>query len=139
MLTELGDEGVQILAISPDPNERSQTLAEKLRARYRFLADRDLAVTRRYGLVHTARRADRGRDVPIPTTVVIDRRGIVRWLRVADNHQVQPDSADVARAARGLWRDSPLHRPYTSRRFPSVHLGWAMFKSIGTAGGAIER
>ena len=51
MLTELGDSGVQILAISPDPNERSQELAVRFRARYRFLADRDLAVTRRYGLV----------------------------------------------------------------------------------------
>ena len=101
MLTELGDEGVQILAISPDPNERSQTLAEKLRARYRFLADRDLTVTRRYGLVHQ-RGGPTGQDVPITTTVVIDRRGIVRWLSVADNYQVRPDAADVARAVRGL-------------------------------------
>jgi peroxiredoxin len=101
VLTELGDEGVQILAISPDPNARSQTLAEKLRARYRFLADRDLTVTRRYGLVHS-RGGPSGEDVPIPTTVVIDRRGIVRWLKVADNYQVRPDPADVARAARGL-------------------------------------
>jgi peroxiredoxin len=101
VLTELGDEGVQILAISPDPNERSQTLAEKLRARYRFLADRDLTVTRRYGLVHP-RGGPSGQDVPIPTTVVIDRRGIVRWLAVADNYQVRPDAADVARAVRGL-------------------------------------
>ena len=92
---------MQILAISPDPNERSQTLAQKLRARYRFLADRDLAVTRRYGLVH-ARGGPTGEDVPIPTTVVLDRRGVVRWLKIADNYQVRPDPADVARAARGL-------------------------------------
>lgn len=92
---------MQILAISPDPNERSQTLAQKLRARYRFLADRDLAVTRRYGLVH-ARGGPSGEDVPIPTTVVLDRRGVVRWLKIADNYQVRPDPADVARAARGL-------------------------------------
>ena len=92
---------MQILAISPDPNERSQTLAQKLRARYRFLADRDLAVTRRYGLVHSG-GGPSGEDVPIPTTVVLDRRGVVRWLKVADNYQVRPDPADVARAARGL-------------------------------------
>ena len=34
MLTELGDEGIQILVISPDPNEKSQELAQRLRARY---------------------------------------------------------------------------------------------------------
>jgi len=92
---------VQILAISPDSNERSQALAERLRARYRFLTDRDLAVTRRYGLVH-ARGGNKGQDVPRPTTVVIDRQGIVRWLSLADNIQVRPDPGDVARAVRGL-------------------------------------
>ena len=92
---------MQILAISPDPNERSQGLAEKLRARYRFLADRDLAVARRYGLVH-AGGGSKGQDVPRPTTVVIDRRGIVRWLSLADNFQVRPDPADIMRIVRGL-------------------------------------
>jgi peroxiredoxin len=100
-LTELGDEGIQILAISPDPNERSQQLAERLRARYRFLADRDLAVTRRYGLVHVG-GGNKGQDVPRPTTVVVDRRGIVRWLSLADSIQVRPDPTEVARAVRQL-------------------------------------
>jgi len=92
---------VQILAISPDSNERSQAFAERLRARYRFLTDRDLTVTRRYGLVHT-RGGNKGQDVPRPTTVVIDRQGIVRWLSLADNIQVRPEPGDVSRAVRGL-------------------------------------
>jgi len=95
VLTELGDEGVQILAISPDTNERSQELAERLKARYRFLADRDLTVTQRYGLLH-ARGGDKGQDVPAPATIVLDREGIVRWLTVADNYQVRPDPTNVA-------------------------------------------
>jgi peroxiredoxin len=101
VLTELGDAGVQILAISPDPNERSQELAERLRARYHFLADRDFAVTRRYGLVHVG-GGNKGQDVPRPTTVVVDRRGIVRWLALADSFQVRPDPEAVARAVRAL-------------------------------------
>ena len=92
---------MQILAISPDSNERSQALAERLRARYGFLTDRDLTVTRRYGLVH-ARGGNKGQDVPRPTTVVIDRQGIVRWLSLADNIQVRPEPGDVSRAVRGL-------------------------------------
>lgn len=101
MLTELGDSGVQILAISPDPNAKSQELAERLKARYRFLTDPDLAVTRRYGLVH-ARGGNRGQDVPRPTTVVIDRQGVVSWVSLADYIQVRPDASEVARAVRGL-------------------------------------
>jgi peroxiredoxin len=101
VLTDLGDAGVQILAISPDPNAKSQELAERLKARYRFLTDHDLAVTRRYGLVH-AKGGNHGQDVPRPTTVVVDRQGIVRWLSLADNYQVRPDPADIARAVRGL-------------------------------------
>ena len=92
---------MQILVISPDPNEKGQALAERLRARYRFLADRDLAVTRRYGLVH-AGGGNKGQDVPRPTTVVVDRRGIVRWLSLADTIQVRPDPTEVARAVRDL-------------------------------------
>ena len=92
---------MQILAISPDSNERSQALAERLRARYRFLTDRDLTVTRRYGLVH-ARGGNKGQDVPRPTTVVIDRQGIVRWLSLADNIQVRPEPGDVSRAVLDL-------------------------------------
>ena len=99
-MTELGNAGVEILVVSPDPNERSQELAERLRARYRFLADRDLAVTRRYGLVH-AGGGHQGQDVPRPTTVVVDRQGVVR-LSLSDSIQVRPDPTAVARAVREL-------------------------------------
>src|SRR5712691_4052119 len=68
-LSEAEKAGVEIVAVSPDPNERSQKLAEGLRLGYRFLADRDLAVTRRYGLVH-AGAGPNGQDVPRPTTRV---------------------------------------------------------------------
>ena len=98
-MTELGDQGVQILAISPDPNAKSQELAQKLHARYRFLVDHDLAVTRRYGLLH-AHGGHKGQDVARPTTVVLDRRGVVRWLQLADSIQIRPDPTDVARAVR---------------------------------------
>jgi len=58
-------------------------------------------VTRRYGLVH-ARGGPNGGDVPLPTTVVVDRREIVRWLSLADNYQVRPDPAEVTRSVRAL-------------------------------------
>jgi peroxiredoxin len=51
-LSEAERAGVEIVAISPDSNKQSQTVADGLRLGYRFLADRDLAVARSYGLVH---------------------------------------------------------------------------------------
>ena len=92
---------MEIIAISPDPNERSQQLAEGLRLGYRFLSDRDLAVARRYGLIH-ARGGPEGQDVPRPATVVLDRAGVVRWFSASHNFQVRPDPGDVLRVVRSL-------------------------------------
>jgi peroxiredoxin len=93
--------GAAILAISPDPNARSQDLAQRLKVSYRFLADADLAVTRRVGLVH-AGGGEGGKDVPRPATIVIDRQGVVRWAALSDNVQARPDSREVLRAVRAL-------------------------------------
>ena len=98
---ELEGAGLEILAISPDPNQRSQELADKLRVNYRFLTDPDLAVTRRLGVVHKG-GGEGGKDVPRPATVVIDREGVVRWTHLSANVQVRPDANEVLRAIRAL-------------------------------------
>ena len=98
---ELEAAGAEVIAVSPDPNERSQQLADRLRVNYRFLSDPDLAVTRRLGLVHL-RGGPGGTDVPRPATVVIDRQGVVRWAAFADNVQLRPDPKEVRRALGAL-------------------------------------
>ncbi len=90
-----------MLALSPDSNQRSQDLANRLRVNYRFLADTDLAVTRRLGLVH-AGGGPNGTDVPRPATVVIDRDGVVRWAAFGTSVETRPDPRDVLRAVRAL-------------------------------------
>src|SRR2546427_9139510 len=91
-LSEAERAGVEIVAVSPDPNERSQKVAEGLRLGYRFVADRDLAVARRYGLVHAAGGPD-GQDVPRPAMVVLDRDGVVRWFSVRDRKSTRLNSS----------------------------------------------
>ena len=93
--------GIEIVAVSPDDNAQSQRLADGLRVNYRFVADPDPAVTRRYGLIHRG-GGQGGRDVPRPATVLLDRDGVVRWVALSDNYQVRPDPRDVARAVRAL-------------------------------------
>jgi peroxiredoxin len=100
-LSEAERAGLEILAVSPDPNEQSQRMAEGLGLGYRFLADRDLAVTRRWGLLHPG-GGPNGQDVPRPTTVVLDGEGVVRWFSVSRNIQVRPDPDEVRRAVRSL-------------------------------------
>lgn len=100
-LSEAERAGVEIVAVAPDSSEQSQKMAAGLRLGYRFLADRDLAVSRRYGLVHAGGGAQ-GQDVPRPATVVLDRDGVVRWFSVSRNLQVRPDPDDVLRAVRAL-------------------------------------
>ena len=100
-LSEAEKAGVEIIAVSPDPNERSQKLAEGLHLGYRFVADRDLAVCRRYGLLHP-RGGPNGEDVPVPATLVLDRDGVVRWFSRSHNFQVRPDPGDVLRVVRAL-------------------------------------
>jgi len=90
-----------VLALSPDSNERSQQLANRLHVNYRFLADTDLAVTRRLGLVH-AGGGPGGKDVPRPATILIDRAGVVRWAAFGTNVQSRPDPNEILKAIRAL-------------------------------------
>jgi peroxiredoxin len=101
VLSDAERAGIEVIAVSPDPSERSQELASSLRLGYRFVADRDLALTRSWGLVHP-RGGPEGQDVPRPATVVVDREGLVRWFSVSRNYQVRPDPDDVLRAVRAL-------------------------------------
>jgi peroxiredoxin len=100
-LSEAERAGVEIVAISPDSNEHSQKVADGLGRAFRFVQDRELAVTRRYGLVHPG-GGPGGQDVPRPATVVLDRDGVVRWLSVSRNVQIRPDPDDVLRVVRAL-------------------------------------
>ena len=100
-LSEAERAGVEIIGLSPDTNEQSQKMADGLHLGYRFVADPDLAVTRRYGLVH-AHGGSEGQDVPRPATIVLDRDGVVRWFSVSSNFQVRPDPGEVLRAVRAL-------------------------------------
>ena len=100
-LSEVERAGVEIIGVSPDPSEQSQKMAENLRLGYRFVADRDLAVSQRYGLIH-ARGGAEGQDVPRPATIVLDRDGVVRWMSISNNFQVRPNAGDVLRAVRSL-------------------------------------
>ena len=97
----LNDLGAQILAVSVDPQERSQQLADGLRLSYRFLSDQKLEVIRRYGLEH-AGAGRGGQDIARPSTIIVDKAGVIRWMSLPDRYSVRPDPQEIVAAVKAL-------------------------------------
>jgi len=74
-----------------------------------MLSDGDLAVTDLYGLRNRRsiapgqkRALPQLRPLPIPTTILVDANGIVRWIDQAADFQVRSDPERVLAALRTL-------------------------------------
>jgi peroxiredoxin len=67
--------------------------------RFVFLSDPGHRVIDRYGLWNPE-----GRGWPHPTTLVIDRQGIVRWKFVETNYKIRPSNAQILEALGRLSR-----------------------------------
>ncbi|ERS98758.1 redoxin domain-containing protein [Sporothrix schenckii 1099-18] len=108
--------GVTLVAISPELPDTSLTATEKLELKFTVLSDVGNGFARQLGIVwkqpdalrpvfdkfgHNlpGRNGDDSFEVPVPTTLLVDKDGIVR------NIHVDPD--------------------YTTRLDPEVALGWA--------------
>jgi peroxiredoxin len=65
-----------------------------------FLLDEDSAVTKEYGLYHAI--GIDAFDIAHPATLVIDRRGIVRWIYRGDNQSDRAPMDAVLKAVREI-------------------------------------
>ena len=67
-----------------------------------MLSDSDLAVTRAFGIENTSTpmRPPGVLGLPIPTTVLVDAAGVVRWIDQADDYQVRSQPERVLAAIR---------------------------------------
>lgn len=61
-----------------------------------LLSDPEHAVIDRYGLLN--QQDPRDRPIPHPTTLVIDREGVVRWKFIEVNYKIRPTNELVAAA-----------------------------------------
>ncbi len=84
----LKEQGVQLLAISPDPTVDSQELAEKFDQPYVFVTDEDLAIANAYGV-------QRDESIPHPTVVLINAVGNVVWFYAGENYRQRPSAAQL--------------------------------------------
>ena len=67
-----------------------------------ILSDHDLSVTRLYNVENTAPKLKPAgvAGIPIPTTILADREGIVRWIDQAEDYRVRSQPSRVLEALR---------------------------------------
>jgi peroxiredoxin len=103
--------GVALVAISPDTVEEARATRDRRGLGMTLLSDATLAVTDRYGVRHprgfAPPSAGRGmaRPLAIPTTFLIDREGVVRWVDQAEDYRVRSDAPRVLAAVRRVLGD----------------------------------
>lgn len=90
--------------MSVDPKEMLDAMVERIskddgvEPDYLFLSDPGHMVIDRYGILNT--ESDRG--IPHPMTLVIDRRGVVRWKFIEINYKIRPTNEMVREALAAL-------------------------------------
>ncbi len=101
----LDTRGVQIVTLCVDTPEQIRAGRAKHGARAVMLSDATLSVTDRYNLRNPTNFApgpDGGlptfRGLPIPTTILVDAQGVVRWIDQSTDYQVRSDPERVRAA-----------------------------------------
>jgi peroxiredoxin len=96
---------VELLALSIDPRDLLQKMADKIaadgvRPDFTFLSDPGHRVIDRYGLLNP-----NGQGWPHPTTYVIDRKGVVRWKDMEVNYKIRPTNQMILAALAKLEKE----------------------------------
>ena len=97
---QLDERGVELVTLCTDTTEDIREGKSKHGAKAVMLSDRDLAVTRLYGIENTAPKVNfwSPEGLPIPTTILADREGIVRWIDQSDDYRVRSEPGRVLAA-----------------------------------------
>ena len=76
--------GAEVIAISVDSPEKNKKLSEKLKLSFPVLSDN------RHKVIETYSILDPGGEISRAAVFILDKKGIVRWLQVADDYKVRP-------------------------------------------------
>ena len=80
--------GVKIYAVSIDSPEVNRALRERVGADYTFLSDPDATVLDKLNIRHHTPNPS-GKDIAIPTQILVDKAGIVRWVYQPSNYRIR--------------------------------------------------
>lgn len=115
LVPTLAERGVELIAVSPQKPDGSLTSAQSNDLTYSVASDPGnqlaaavgiltesstdaIAGQVRLGLDLTEVNADGGKTLPMPTAVVVDAEGIVRWIDVHPNYATRSEVADILAA-----------------------------------------
>jgi peroxiredoxin len=65
-----------------------------------FLIDPGAGAIRYYGIFNEGDR--RSREIPHPATLVIDKKGVVRYLRIDEDYRIRPPVDNLLEVLRGF-------------------------------------
>ena len=80
---------VSVIAVGPMSPEE----AKAFDLPFPVLSDPDLEATKKYGLVHE--KGLMNKDVPRPTTLLIDKDRQIRWMRAETSVRIRPDPEEI--------------------------------------------
>lgn len=83
--------------VSIDPADKLKEMRNKLGLTFTNLMDPGSETIKRYGILNV-----KNGKIPHPTTLVVDRQGIIRFIEVDENYRVRPSSAKLIDALKGL-------------------------------------
>ncbi len=111
----LEDRGYAMIAVSPQKPDRSLTVAETNELTYTVVSDpgnqlasalgvltapsaEAVAAQEKLGIDLAEHNADGGLTLPMPTTVVVDAAGVIRWIDVHPNYTTRSEVPDILAA-----------------------------------------
>ena len=115
LVPALGRRGVELIAVSPQKPDGSLTSAQSNELTYSVASDPgnqiatalgiltepspdSVAAQVKLGLDLTEVNADGGKALPMPTVVVVDAAGIIRWIDVHPNYTTRSEVPDILAA-----------------------------------------
>ena len=81
-------------AISNDDPEKLRELRDDEGLQMPFLLDPDAVIIKEYGVYNE----ESDRVIPHPTALVIDKQGVVRFVRIDENYRLRPSVSELLEA-----------------------------------------
>ena len=89
-----------VWAVAHDEPDKLRELRDAQGTALTFLVDPGASTIRQYGIFNDA--DTRGREIPHPATLVIDKQGVVRYLRIDEDYRERPHVGDLLEVLRNL-------------------------------------
>ena len=101
MRAELDARDVSLVTVCTDTPAQIRRGRQKHGLRAVMLSDRELEVTDRFGLRNRGFHSGvpgQAKALPVPTTLLADAQGVIRWIDQSENYQRRSDPARVQAA-----------------------------------------